>query len=76
MFVALPGAVADAWVCPCRIHRFYNPELDLAQRREAKLEARSISYFGPIDAKGSVEGNATNSKHSAAASKQVPTNTV
>ena len=54
----------------CRIGHFYNPELDLAQRREAKLEAKSLSVFGSTNGaskpvgKGKVEA------------KEVPVDTV
>ena len=58
-------AAVDLCVCCDRIHRFYNPELDLAQRREAKLEARSISQFGTAD------GKVTNGKFDVAASKEL-----
>ena len=54
----------------CRIGRFYNPELDLAQRREAKLEAKSLSVFGSTDGAGKQAGNGTH------ADKEVPTDTV
>jgi hypothetical protein len=52
----------------CRIGQFYNPELDLAQRREAKLEAKSLSVFGSTNGKLAGSGKLE--------AKEVPTDTV
>ncbi len=60
----------------CRIHKFYDPELDLAQRREAKLEAKSLSMFGPAVSKLSADGKVAKGKHNGAAPQEVPLDTV
>ena len=70
------SAIADLPTYFHRIHRFYDPELDLAQRREAKLEAKSISHFGAADGKLGSNGKAGNGNYSAAAAKEVDSDTV
>ena len=63
-------------MCTCRIHKFYDPELDLQQRREAKLEAKSVSLFGTADSKLRADGKAANGKYDGAALQEVPLDTV